>query len=62
MKIDVYNNNKSVKPTTSWKSLADMFNFLEENTEIKKVYVGQPVGEFAAVDGAKAVLFGGLKG
>ena len=37
MKIDVYNNNKSVKPTTSWKSLADMYNFLEENTEIKKV-------------------------
>ncbi len=37
MKIDVYNNNKSVKPTTSWKSLADMFNFLEENSEIKKV-------------------------
>ncbi|PHU40541.1 hypothetical protein CSX00_05745 [Pseudobutyrivibrio ruminis] len=33
-----------------------------ENTEIKKVNVGQPVGEFAAVDGAKAVLFGGLKG
>ena len=37
MKIDVYNNNKSVKPTTSWKSLADMFNFLEENSDIKKV-------------------------
>ena len=37
MKIDVYNNNKSVKPTTSWKSLADMYNFLEENSEIKKV-------------------------
>ena len=36
MKIDVYNNNKSVKPTTSWKSLADMYNFLEENTNIKK--------------------------
>lgn len=36
MKIDVYNNNKSVKPVTSWKSLADMYNFLEENTNIKK--------------------------
>ena len=36
MKIDVYNNNKSVKPTTSWKSLADMYNFLEENSVIKK--------------------------
>ena len=36
MKIDVYNNNKSVKPTTSWKSLADMYNFLEENTNIRK--------------------------
>ena len=35
MKIDVYNNNKSVKPTTSWKSLADMYNFLEENTNIR---------------------------
>ena len=36
MKIDVYNNNKSVKPKTSWKSLADMYNFLEENTNIRK--------------------------
>ena len=36
MKIDVYNNNKSVKPVTLWKSLADMYNFLEENTNIKK--------------------------
>ena len=36
MRIDVYNNNKSVKPTTSWKSLADMYNFLEENTTIRK--------------------------
>ena len=37
MRIDIYNNNKSVKPVTSWKSLADMYNFLEENTNIKNV-------------------------
>ncbi len=33
-----------------------------DKTEIKKVTVGQTVGEVAAVDGAKAVLLGGLKG
>lgn len=33
-----------------------------DKTEIKKVTVGQTIGEVAAVDGAKAVLLGGLKG
>ena len=33
-----------------------------EKTEIKKTTVGQPVGEIASVDSAKAVLLGGLKG
>ncbi len=33
-----------------------------DKTEIKKVTVGQTVGEVASVDGAKAVLLGGLKG
>lgn len=33
-----------------------------DKTEIKKATVGQTVGEVALVDGAKAVLLGGLKG
>ena len=33
-----------------------------DKTEIKKATVGQTVGDVAAVDGAKAVLFGGSKG
>lgn len=33
-----------------------------DKTEIKKVSVGQTVGEVADVDGAKAILLGGLKG
>jgi hypothetical protein len=37
MQIDIYKNNKSVKPFTSWRSEADMFNFLEENTDIAKI-------------------------
>ena len=37
MKIEVYSNNRSVKPMTSWGSLADMHNFLEENKNIAAI-------------------------
>ena len=37
MQLDIYKNKKSVKPFTSWRSEADMFNFLEENTDITKI-------------------------
>ena len=37
MQLDIYKNKKSVKPFTSWRSEADMFNFLEENTDIAKI-------------------------
>ena len=34
MKIDVYNNNKSRRPFTSWKSVADMYNYIDAATKI----------------------------
>ena len=37
MKIDIYNNLKSKRPFTSWRSLADMYNYLEENRNIATV-------------------------
>lgn len=37
MQLDIYKNKKSVKPFTSWRSEADMFNFLEENTDIAEI-------------------------
>lgn len=37
LKLDIYQNNKSVRPCTSWLSLADMYNFLEENKKISEV-------------------------
>ena len=37
MQLDIYQNNKSVRPCTSWLSLADMYNFLEENRKIAEV-------------------------
>ena len=37
MKIDVYKSLTSVRPFTSWRSYADMANFLEENGEIAAI-------------------------
>ncbi len=37
MKIDVYKTLTSVRPFTSWRSYADMANFLEENGEIAAI-------------------------
>ena len=37
MKIDVYRTLTSVRPFTSWRSYADMANFLEENGEIATI-------------------------
>lgn len=37
MKIDIYNNLKSKRPFTSWRSLADMYNYLEVNHNIATV-------------------------
>ena len=37
MRIDIYNTYRSIKPMTSWKSSADMHNFLEENGNIASI-------------------------
>ena len=37
MKIDIYNNLKSKRPFTSWRSHADMYNYLEGNSNIAAV-------------------------
>ena len=37
MKLDIYNNLKSKRPFTSWRSLADMYNYLEVNRNIAAV-------------------------
>ena len=37
MKLDIYNNLKSKRPFTSWRSLADMYNYLEVNRNIAMV-------------------------
>lgn len=37
MKIDIYNSNKSTRPSTSWTCRADLYNYLEENGNIKTV-------------------------
>ena len=37
MKLEIYQTNRSVRPFTSWKSKADMMNFLEENKKIAEV-------------------------
>lgn len=37
MKIEVFSNNRSVRPFTTWTSLADMYNYLEENKVIENV-------------------------
>lgn len=37
MRLDIYQNNRSVKPLTRWSCKADMINFLEENKKIAEV-------------------------
>ena len=37
MKLDIYNNLKSKRPFTSWRTLADMYNYLEVNRNIATV-------------------------
>lgn len=34
MKIDIYNNNKSRRPFTSWRCVADMYNCIDATTKI----------------------------
>ena len=34
MRIEVYSNNRSIRPFAAWQSKADMMNFLEENGNI----------------------------
>lgn len=36
-RIDIYQNCRSVRPTTTWTSLADMYNYLEENKNISAI-------------------------
>lgn len=37
MKIEIYQSNKSVRPFTSWTSVADMLNYLAENGNIATI-------------------------
>ena len=37
MQIDIYRTKLSVRPFTSWRSKADMYNYLEENKKIVEV-------------------------
>lgn len=34
MQIEIFQNNRAVRPQTVWRSIADMMNYLEENTNI----------------------------
>ena len=34
MQIEVFQNNRAVRPQTVWRSMADMYNYLEENKSI----------------------------
>ena len=34
MQIEIFQNNRAVRPTTVWKSLSDMYNYLEETKPI----------------------------
>lgn len=35
MKLEIYQTNRAVKPHTSWSSLSDMYNYIEENKQIE---------------------------
>ena len=37
MQIEVFQNNRAVRPTTVWKSLSDMYNYLEETQQIANI-------------------------
>ena len=37
MQIEIFQNNRAVRPTTVWKSLSDMYNYLEENKQITDI-------------------------
>lgn len=37
LKLEIFQNNRSIKPCTTWKSKADMYNFLEENMNIAAI-------------------------
>lgn len=34
MKLEVFQNNRAIRPYTEWRSVADMYNYLEENKSI----------------------------
>lgn len=37
MKLEIFQNNRSIRPTTVWTCKADMYNFLEENKNIATI-------------------------
>ncbi|MBO4673369.1 MAG: DUF3987 domain-containing protein [Bacteroidaceae bacterium] len=57
MKIDIYQNKRSVRPFTSWKSRADMLNFLEENKKIAAICQKiKETGDLSLKDGLPAMM------
>lgn len=37
MKIEIFQNNRAVRPQTVWQSISDMYNYLEENKSIATI-------------------------
>ena len=57
MKIDVYQTKLSVKPFTSWRSMADMLNYLEENKKIASICQKiRETGDLSLKDGLPAMM------
>lgn len=57
MKIDVYQTKLSVKPFTSWRSMADMLNYLEENKKIASICKKlKETGDKSLKDGLPAMM------
>ena len=62
MKIDIYNNLKSKRPFTSWRSLADMYNYLEVNRNIATVVKKyQETGDKSLKEVMNSTLFTALR-
>lgn len=57
MKIDVYQNKKSVRPFTSWRCSADMHNYLAENGKIADICRKiKATGDMSLKDGLPAMM------
>ena len=63
MQIDIYGSMRSVRPITSWRSKADMYNYLEENKKIVEVCAAiKETGDKTKKEGLPAMMPMGLVG